>query len=213
MGDADAARSRGAIRLADSDRLWVAARRGDRRASSARSRRRDRRATRSARRGRRREPAFESRATQGPQHPRHGVLQAFVEKISETSARSKRREEQVREGEPAARRVDRAPVQPRAAAAHRPDSGGQHRPDEGRRAVRPHARLPLLDVRVVVDPSRDQPRPGRQGARGPHPGAHARHAQPRRRAPRRRSSRAPAATRRSRSSSARRASRRRSSTR
>jgi hypothetical protein len=40
--------------------------------------------------------------------------------------------------------------------------------------------LPVLDVRVVVDPARDQPRPGRQGPRGAHPGPHARHVQPRR---------------------------------
>ncbi len=123
------------------------------------------------------------------------------------------REEQVREGEPAPRRVDRAPLQPRSPPAHRPDPGGQHRPDEGGRALRSHARLPLLDVRVVVDPSRDQPRARRQGPRGPHPGAHARHAQPRRARDRRRSSRARAASRRSRSSSTRRASRKRSSTR
>ena len=84
------------------------------------------------------------------------------------------------EGEPAARGVDRAPLQPRPPAADRPDPGGQHRPDEGGRALRSHARLPLLDLRVVVDPARDQPRARRQGPRGPHPRAHARHVQPRR---------------------------------
>ena len=36
------------------------------------------------------------------------------------------------------------------------------------------------DLRVVVDPPRDQPRARRQGPRGAHPGAHARHVQPRR---------------------------------
>ena len=88
-------------------------------------------------------------------------------------------EEQVRQGEPPPRRVDRAPLQPRPATAHRPHSGGQHRPDEGGRALRPRPRLPLLDLRVLVDPPRDQPRARGQGTRGAHPGPHARHAQPR----------------------------------
>ena len=89
-------------------------------------------------------------------------------------------EERVREGEPAPGGVDRAPVQPRAPAARRPDPGGQHRPDEGGRALRLPPRLPLLDLRELVDSARDQPRAGRQGARGAPAGAHDRRLSPHR---------------------------------
>ncbi len=54
---------------------------------------------------------------------------------------------------------------------------GKYRPHESGRAIRPCARLPLFDVRVVVDSARDQPRPGRQGTRGADSRAHARYAQ------------------------------------
>ena len=47
---------------------------------------------------------------------------------------------------------------------------------EGRRALRLPPRLPVLDVRELVDPPRDQPRARRQGPRGSAAGAHDRRA-------------------------------------
>ena len=76
------------------------------------------------------------------------------------------RQERVRESQPAAGRVHRAAVQPRPPPAGRPDSGGEHRPHEGRRAIRLSSRVPLLDVRELVDSSRHQPRAGGQGTGG-----------------------------------------------
>ena len=63
-------------------------------------------------------------------------------------------------------------------AAGRPDPGGQHRPDEGGRALRLPARVSLLDLRQLVDPSRHQPRAGRQGPRGAAAGPHDRRLPP-----------------------------------
>ena len=83
-----------------------------------------------------------------------------------------RRQERVRQGEPAPGGLDRAALQLRAHAARRPDPGGQHRPHQGGRALRLPSRLPLLDVRVVVDPARHLARARRQGARGAAAGAH-----------------------------------------
>ena len=87
-------------------------------------------------------------------------------------------QERVREGEPAPGGLHRAPVQPRPPAAARPDPGGQHRPDEGGRALRLPPRVPLLDLRQLVDPARHQPGAGRQGSRGAPAGAHDRRLPP-----------------------------------
>ena len=72
-----------------------------------------------------------------------------------------------------ARRFNHGPL-----AAGRPHPGGQHRPHEGGRALRLSSRLPLLDLRELVDPSRHQPRAGRQGPRGAPAGAHDRRVPP-----------------------------------
>ena len=102
----------------------------------------------------------------------------WLRRVRGREPRRRRRAQRLREGEPAARRQHRAPLQPRADGARRSDPGGQHRPDEGRRALRLPPRLPVLDLRELVDPPRDQPRARRQGARGPPAGPHDRRAAP-----------------------------------
>ena len=76
--------------------------------------------------------------------------------------------------EPAAGDLGRPQApQPRPAAA-RPDPGGQHRPLARGRQVRLAARLPVLDLRLLVDPPGDHPRDRRPVAGRPHPGPHVR---------------------------------------
>jgi hypothetical protein len=111
--------------------------------------------------------------------PRKGSL-PFLHLRDRVRANSTTRcgpQERVREGQPAPGRVDRPPLQPRPHAAAGPDPGGQHRPDEGGRPLRPPQGLPLLDLRQLVDPSRDQPRDRRQGPRRAPAGAHDRRLQ------------------------------------
>ena len=61
---------------------------------------------------------------------------------------------------------DRAPFTTGGTAAHRPHS--RARPaDEGRRALRSPSGLPVLHVRLVVDPTRDQPRASADSNRCP----------------------------------------------
>ena len=161
LGRARARGSRTKLRVLDTDRIFV-----------------DRVRPRRAPPGRRcTRPSATSRATTVRITRRFKQLPGAAS--SARSVRSSDAQEPLRHRQPAPRGVDRAPLQPRPPAADRPDPGGQHRPDEGGRALRPHARLPLLHLRVVVDPPRDQPRARRQGPRGAHPGAHARHVQPR----------------------------------
>jgi hypothetical protein len=83
----------------------------------------------------------------------------------------------VREGEPAAGRDDRAALHARADVAAGPDPGGEHRADEGGRPLRPPPRVPLLDLRELVDPARDQPVDRRQGPGRAPAGPHDRRAQ------------------------------------
>ena len=162
-----------AIRLADSDRLWIAhseeaARRlGEEPGEEEQEAALDQLAQ---------PDAVSARGT--PHLPATATFKKYVEKMSGAAAHSrvvKNRfvKANLRLVVSIARRYNRGRL-----PADRPDPGGQHRPDEGGRALRPHARLSLLDVRVVVDPSRDQPRPRRQGPRRSHPRAHARHPQP-----------------------------------
>ena len=66
--------------------------------------------------------------------------------------------------------------QPRLAVP-RPDSGGQHRPDEGRGQVRVPARLQVLDLCHMVDPSGHYPRHRGSGPHYPYPGAYDRNDQ------------------------------------
>ena len=137
----------------------------------------------------------------------------YVRVVGLEGAHAQGGQERVREGEPAPRRVDRAPVQPRPHAARRPDPGGQHRPDEGGRALRLPSRLPLLDLRELVDPPRDQPRARRQGPRGASAGAHDRRLPPHRQVAARAAVASSSGRRRTRSSRRRPASRRTSSRR
>jgi len=78
--------------------------------------------------------------------------------------RRRRCAQRVRQGEPAPRGIDRAPVQSRPDGARRSDPGRQPRPHQGGRALRLSPRISVLDLRELVDPSRDQPRAGRQGS-------------------------------------------------
>jgi hypothetical protein len=71
-------------------------------------------------------------------------------------------------------RERRSPLPARRPAADRPHPGGQPRPHQGGQSVRSPARLPLLDLRHLVDPSRHRARAGRQGPNGPGPGPHPR---------------------------------------
>lgn len=59
----------------------------------------------------------------------------------------------------------------------RPDSGRQHRPDEGRGQVRVPARLQVLDLCHMVDPSGHYPRHRGSGPHYPYPGAYDRNDQ------------------------------------
>ena len=62
-------------------------------------------------------------------------------------------------------------------AVPRPDSGRQHRPDEGRGQVRVPARLQVLDLCHMVDPSGHYPRHRGSGPHHPYPGAYDRNDQ------------------------------------
>ena len=110
--------------------------------------------------------------------PRPRRSRDYVHAVAVQGAPAQGGQERVREGEPAPGGVDRPPVQPRPPAAAGPDPGGQHRPDEGGRALRLPPRLPLLDLRQLVDPPRHQPGAGRQGSRGAPAGAHDRRLPP-----------------------------------
>ena len=169
-----------AIRLADSDRLWVVRAEEAARSLGTSATQIDEGCDLLGDPDLDDENPARPRAARDAQAAEHPPVPQVRGAARANAARVEGREEQVREGEPAPRGVDRAPLQPRPLAADRSHPGGKHRPDEGGRALRPRARLPLLDVCVVVDPPRHQPRPGRQGARRAYPGAHARHAQPRR---------------------------------
>ena len=65
----------------------------------------------------------------------------------------------------------------RKLAVPRPDSGRQHRPDEGRGQVRVPARLQVLDLCHMVDPSGHYPRHRGSGPHYPYPGAYDRNDQ------------------------------------
>ena len=99
---------------------------------------------------------------------------AYVDEVRQALSRRGEPARRVRAREPAPRRHDGAPLRPRRHAARRSDPGGQPRPDARGVALRLPPRPAVLDLRVLVDPPRDRSRARRQGARGPHPGAHAR---------------------------------------
>ena len=96
--------------------------------------------------------------------PRRAVLLA---RLDATRAGWRERARAPRAVEPPPRGVGRAPLPPSRAAAARPDPGRQHRPHARGRKVRPSPRLPLLDVRDVVDPPGDHARTRRSGAHDP----------------------------------------------
>ena len=78
-------------------------------------------------------------------------------------ARRPRRQGPDDQRQPAAGRLDRQEVPGLRADAARPDPGGHPRPDPRRREVRLAPRLPLLDLRDLVDPPGGRARDGRQG--------------------------------------------------
>ena len=82
------------------------------------------------------------------------------------------RQVRARRGQPPPRRLDRQEVHEPRSAIPRPHPGRQHRPDEGGREVRVPARLQVLHLRHLVDPSGDHPRDRRPGPHDPHPGPH-----------------------------------------
>ncbi len=89
-------------------------------------------------------------------------------------ARRRRGEEPDDQLEPSARRLDREEVPGPRALAPRPDPGGRDRADPRRREVRLAARLQVLDLRDVVDPTGGAARRREQVAHDPHSRAHRR---------------------------------------
>ena len=92
-------------------------------------------------------------------------------------ARRPRRQAEDGRVQPAPGRLDRQELPQPGPAVPGPDPGGDARPGPRGGEVRLPQGLQVLDVRDLVDPPGDRPRPGRQGAHDPHPGARRREAQ------------------------------------